>query len=207
MFKHPLLNEIYERLQLLDDQFTKLIPSDDSVDKPNVRSLVGHEFGISDNAQHRGELYIWLPVFNSSIKTVWFDSYEGTKRVGTYQNREVWYGSSDTKIVTIELSNGVKYEAIVRENVADKNGTLNFHHYNPAAWKGMGSALVLCSGVRADSCYIDGSKAQKHSALDKGREVWTLYTTPGVAGTITVKIDGKTFTAKVKGSGLQFGNC
>ena len=85
---------------------------------------------------------------------------------------------------------------------------LKVHHYNPAAWKGLGSAVVLCEGVAAmDECKIEGKRMVQHGAMDKNRYLYTVYRTPGLGGTITCERGNKVFTYKVKSSGLQFGSC
>lgn len=61
------------------------------------------------------------------------------------------------------------------------------HHYNHSAWHGRGMAIVFClDSPEYDSCALHRhstgellGNVPKHSALDRGRQVYTLNTTPG----------------------------
>ena len=82
-----------------------------------------------------------------------------------------------------------------------------FDHYNPQAWHGEGSALVLCSGSHMSSCSIEGKQMSMHGSLDRGREVWTLYHRSGLGGTIICENGSKSFAYEVSGRGVQYGSC
>lgn len=85
---------------------------------------------------------------------------------------------------------------------------LNHHHYNPAAWKGSGSAVVLCPGAKKmDSCRIGNTKLVEHSRQDKGRYVYTDYKKKGLKGTLSCVRNGITYQTTVKANKLQYGQC
>ncbi len=83
-----------------------------------------------------------------------------------------------------------------------------FHHYNSAAWHGSGSAVVLCPGDSATEVTMAGRPFVKHGSLDKGREVWTDWRTPGLTGTLNIVIDGKLYRSQITdSSGMTNGDC
>lgn len=88
-------------------------------------------------------------------------------------------------------------------------GNLNYDHYNPSAWKGRGSAVVLCSNSPSMiACDIDGHPLPKHGSYDQGRAVWTAFNDKGLSGTLScTTASGNTYTTTVSGSGLQWGSC
>jgi len=59
------------------------------------------------------------------------------------------------------------------------------HHYNPNAFHGKDSAVVLNPGVKANNVTIAGHKAVFHG-YDKGRQVWKVPGRPGLAGNVVV---------------------
>ena len=72
-----------------------------------------------------------------------------------------------------------------------------FHHYNPRAWDERGVAVILCPGDKADSARIGNTFLKRHGNLDKGREVWAKYDTPGLIGTLEIVIGGKTYRTTI----------
>lgn len=89
-----------------------------------------------------------------------------------------------------------------------EKSTLRYSHYNPSAWKGRGSALVLCSNSPSmSSCSVGGTSLAKHGSLDKGRVVWTVWNSKGLSGRVKCFSGDTKYTATVSGSGLQFGSC
>lgn len=84
-----------------------------------------------------------------------------------------------------------------------------FDHYNPDAWHGRGVAMVMCWGEPTKlSCDINGIPMTMHGATDKGRDVWTIYNSKGLSGTITCTAkDGSMTAYNVSAGSPQFGNC
>ena len=75
---------------------------------------------------------------------------------------------------------------------ADAHGSNCFDHYNPAAWKGKGLAIIFCrnnsdstKGSYIAQCELrhhKGAKIQsltRHGSLDKGRVLYADYNTTG----------------------------
>lgn len=92
---------------------------------------------------------------------------------------------------------------------AEPKSSDKFDHYNPLAWKGRGSALVLCYGSpRMDSCSIEGRPMALHGSTDHGRYVWTVYNKTRLGGTIVCKNGQESYAYEVSGyGGMQYGNC
>lgn len=79
------------------------------------------------------------------------------------------------------ISGGSSQRRISRKDIP-KN---KISHYNPNAFHGTKSAVVLAKGEKAKSVTIDGVKFRKHGSLDKGREVW-VADKPGLEGNAKV---------------------
>ncbi len=89
-----------------------------------------------------------------------------------------------------------------------KNSVARHHHVNTRAWHGKGSAVVLCNGDAATSVKMNGNPWQLHGSLDKSRQVWTDYNSPGLTGTLEITIDGVTYTSQVTNpNGMTPGRC
>ena len=84
-----------------------------------------------------------------------------------------------------------------------------FDHYNPDAWHGRGVAIVMCWGEPTKaSCDINGIPMTLHGSTDKGRDIWTLYKSKGLSGTITCTAkDGSKSSYSVSTGAMQSGNC
>lgn len=90
--------------------------------------------------------------------------------------------------------------------VTPKRGA--YDHYNPAAWHGRGSALVLCSNAPVmDRCEINGHRLTLHGSRDKGRLVYTDYYKSGLGGTIICTRGNDSWAYSVSSRGLQYGSC
>lgn len=89
------------------------------------------------------------------------------------------------------------------------SGSLNYDHYNPDAWDGKGSAVVLCSNSPSMvACDIEGTPLPKHGSYDQGRAVWTAFNNDNLGGTLScTTASGNTYTTTVSTHGLQWGSC
>lgn len=115
--------------------------------------------------------------------------------------------SDSTSATTTDTTND-STSATTTDNTQSKAKNLRYSHYNPAAWHGAGSAIVLCTdSPTMDSCKIGGKALIQHGSRDKGRLVYTHYTKKGLSGTITCSKGSKRYSTKVSGSGLQWGSC
>ena len=85
-----------------------------------------------------------------------------------------------------------------------------WHHYNPTAWHGKGSAIVFCNDSPDYASCTIGGHTLKYHGLDKGRQVWTDHNTTHLGGTVkcTGK-NGQSFSTSVSGSGssIIYGGC
>jgi len=86
----------------------------------------------------------------------------------------------------------------------DYTGSLPFDHYNAEAYDGQAIALILCSGDSASSCSVNGISLSKNG-YDKGRELWSNWSTSGVGGTVTCVMNGETLGADVGSSNTTDG--
>lgn len=93
------------------------------------------------------------------------------------------------------------------EHDLTESGSKPYHHYNPKAWHGAGSAIVLCPGKSVESVSIDGRELTKHGSPDKGREVWTDYHHPGLHGEVIMRAGSRVWKFSVRSEGLQHGDC
>ncbi len=85
-----------------------------------------------------------------------------------------------------------------------------FHHYNPQAWHGTGSAIVMCEGWSNGMkwCKINGRVMTRHGSQDLGREIWSIYGETGIGGTVQCSRNNQTFEYQVSGGGgIQYGSC
>ena len=114
---------------------------------------------------------------------------------------------TDTVTLNDDTSDDASDDTASDDEVTDSE-TLRYDHYNPAAWHGKGSAIVLCSNSPTmDSCDIDGTSLVQHGSLDRGRVVFTSYNKKGLSGTVTCTDGSTTYTTEVSGSGMQDGSC
>ena len=94
-------------------------------------------------------------------------------------------------------------------DVGSAQASTYFDHYNPDAWHGRGVAIVMCWGEPTKaSCDINGIPLTLHGSTDKGRDIWTLYNSKGLAGTITCTAkDGSKSSYSVSTGAMQNGSC
>ena len=114
-------------------------------------------------------------------------------------------GCSDTD----DSAGGSGSDSSSRVNNSNADASVKFDHYNPQAWKGLGIAMVFCVGdARMDSCSINDKAMSLHGAQDHGRDVWTIYHSSGVSGTVTCTRGGETYSYNVSGGhDMTWGKC
>lgn len=83
----------------------------------------------------------------------------------------------------------------------------HYDHYNPKAF-GINSAIVLCKGEVASSCYAGSKRMKQHGPTfaDKDRQVLKIDK-PGFSGTITCTIKGQKYIYQVHNKSMNYGEC
>lgn len=113
----------------------------------------------------------------------------------------------DTTDISTTTTDTTTTTTTAKSDTSD-NADLKYSHYNPAAWHGAGSAIVLCSNSpKMIACEIEGQNLVQHGSYDKGRQVFTSYYDRGLSGTITCSTGSASYSTDVSGGGLQFGSC
>ncbi len=100
--------------------------------------------------------------------------------------------------------------------VSNATRSRRFHHFNNNAWHGRGVALVQCNGQAhfAGCTLVAGGSVQtmqKHGNLDKGRPVWTIYSSPSINGVVQCRVAGSNtvleFGPFSRGGSIVYGDC
>lgn len=123
-----------------------------------------------------------------------------------------WFDDDDDDDTTVEETTTTTDTTATTDTTTttkkSDGGNLKFSHYNPGAWHGKGSAIVLCTNSpKMNGCKIDGTSLTQHGSLDKNRVVWTAYSTKGLSGKVKCFSGDTKYTTEVSGSSLQFGSC
>ncbi len=91
-----------------------------------------------------------------------------------------------------------------------------YHHFNNNAWKGRGVALIQCPGQALFAgCTVvaEGAEQQMqlHGNRDKGRWVWTIYSSPSISGVVQCRVKGSNtvleFGPFTRRGSIQYGDC
>ena len=144
------------------------------------------------------------------------EEYKGNLFVGTKQDGGGGQVYKVTGYCNAKGTNTGNADSNGTGNETDDNGSgamsIDYHHYNPQAWHGVGVAIVLCPGSVATSCSILRSSGERpmgeHGSYDEGRQVWSIRGETGYGGKITCNFPSgpKTFSVN-GGNDMTWGTC